>query len=80
MFTRYELNTDWHYFTIAADYTIGGAIVLIDGRKGTVTGPSTGDLNNVWLWKAVFGISFITTAAVYLFMYRRKKEESEPSK
>ena len=79
MFTRYELNTDWHYFTIAADYTIGGAIVLVDGRQGT-TGPGTGDLNNVGLWAAAFGSSFITTAAVYLFMYRRKKEESEPSK
>ena len=73
--TGYELNTDRHYFTIAADYTIGGAIVLVDGRN---TGPSTGDLNNVGLWAAVFGVSFITTAAVYLFMNRRKKEESEP--
>lgn len=73
----YELNTDRRYFTIAADYTIGGAIVLVDGRQGTITGPSTGDLNSVGLWTAVFGISFITAAAVYLFMYRRKKEESE---
>ena len=73
--TGYELNTDRHYFTIGADYTIGGAIVLVDGRS---TGPSTGDLNNVGLWAAVFGVSFITTAAVYLFMNRRKKEESEP--
>ena len=71
----YGLVTDHYHFRINSDFSITGALTLVNGRGGTPY-TKTGDTQNLGLWLGIALASLLIAGGTGAFLYTKKRKSA----